>query len=514
MGGQWNNPSSISYSFPPDGITWPRGSNSLNSTLNSEFGGSSWQDLVARALQTWASVTNLDFTEVGDGAYGFNSSGVPQGDQKFGDIRIGGSNYGPTSTIALTYGPPPNGQTGAGDVNLNTNYNFGPNGQHDFETIILHELGHSLGLNESPQLSAVMYSYYSGVRQSLTSYDIEGIQSIYGPRALDSFQSRGLAVSPSNAFDLTPYLNSSRQFELKGVSLASIGAVEYFSVVTPAISGSTLRVTAKASGFSLLSPKLSLIDAETGATISTASDSSAYGNLVSASLSGAQPGHRYLIAVTGATQDVFAVGSYAVQIAFSGGTSIAPPPVTVPNPGPAPTPTTSPTPAPTPAPVPIPIVPAPVQTALTPVLKDGYESHTSFATAAKLGRIGQSVVQNLTLNTAKDVRFFTFTTDRAGSVLVASENAKILVGDSRGRFVTQGTGLIGFAAPAAGARYFLIFLSPDGTPVPKFGFAVATIPSHAAVSKPVPVAPVTSTTVQNPKPKKKNPKVKVGTTGR
>jgi predicted Zn-dependent protease len=169
MGGQWNNSQTITYSFPPDGVAWDQGTNNINASLDAEYGGTGWQSLVAKALQTWASVTNLNFAEVPDGDYAFNSQGVNQDDPDFGDIRIGGYNFGTTATIARTYGPPPNGQTGAGDVELNTGFNFAPGSYYDLESVFLHELGHSLGLGESPQPSSIMYSDYEGARESLSA---------------------------------------------------------------------------------------------------------------------------------------------------------------------------------------------------------------------------------------------------------------------------------------------------------------------------------------------------------
>ena len=170
-----------------------------------------------------------------------------QGDPKFGDIRIGGYDFTST-TIARTYGPPPNGQSAAGDVELNTAYNFGPGGPYDLETVLVHEIGHALGLGESPQPSSIMYTYYGGVRKALSPFDVEGIQSLYGSKTTDGFQSRGLATSTSTAVDLTPFLNGNHQTQINGVGLSAIGSTEYFSVVAPAIKGSTLKVAAQPSG--------------------------------------------------------------------------------------------------------------------------------------------------------------------------------------------------------------------------------------------------------------------------
>ena len=493
-GGQWNNSQPVSISFAPDGVTWDNGiTNVVNSQLNSEFGGNGWQSVVVRALQTWAVSANLNFVEVGDGNYGFNAAGASQGDARFGDIRVGGYNFGPTSTIADTYGPPPNGTTAAGDMVLNTAFNFSPSAKFDLQTIALHELGHSLGLGESPQPSSVMYTYFSGVRQSLSSYDVEGIQAIYGPRTQDQFQSQGRGTNAGNAVDLTPYLNSAGQTEYGGVSLATIGDVEYFSVVAPATNGATLRVAAQAGGHSLLSPKLSVIDPSTGATIATNGNPGAYGDLASVSIPNAQAGHHYLIAVTGATSDAFAVGAYAIQLGFFGGTPIQPPIVTPP-------------PVVTPPPAPAPVVTAPTPVVTPPVIPyDQYASNNSFANPAELGSInGLVVLNNLTIPSPSVVHFFAFEPAAAGTVLLASSNTTLLVGNALAQPVVLGSGLIAFYAPVAGARYFLLILSPNNQPVSNFGFAIKVIPSAtgtvraASVSLVPTTTPTTTTTATQP----------------
>lgn len=503
MGGQWNNTQPISFSIAPDGVAWDQSVNNVNARLNAETGGAGWQKLVARALQTWAASANLDFVPAADGPYAFNAPGQGQGDARFGDIRVAGYAF-PTATIAQTYGPPPNGWTAAGDVKLNTGYDFGPGGRWDLETTLLHELGHSLGLGESPQAGSVMYSYYNGVRHDLSSFDVEGIQSIYGPRVADAFQAAGRATSAASAVDLGPAFNAAGVAQLASLSLNAIGASEYFSVTAPPSQGAALQVKAIADGQSLMSPKVTVIDAATGATLAADSHPDQYGNTATVTVSGVQPGHRYLIVVTGATQDVFAVGKYTLQAAFSGGSAGAPtspvatPVATTTPTTPAPAPTSTPTPAPPPAPVMTTPVPSPAPAA--PVAADRYAANTSFAAAADLGAIaGQSLVNNVSLASGQDVRVFTFQPARSGLVFLASANATIVVGDAMGRPVASGRGLVGFAAPQAGARYFVIVLSPNNAAVADASFAVQVIPVAAAPPVATPVPAIVTIGQQTPK---------------
>ncbi len=491
MGGQWDNSKPVSFSIAPDGVAWDQGTNNVNAQLNGQFAGKNWQATVAAALQTWAASANLNFTPTTDGSYDFNTTGQRQGDSRFGDIRVAGYAF-PTTTIAQTYGPPPNGSTAAGDVKLNTTYNYGPTGQWDFETVLIHELGHSVGLGESPQPDSVMYSYYSGVRHALTGYDVEGIQSIYGPRLADQFQARGQATAPGSAVDLGGAFNNSGSAVVNGLSLNAIGDSEYFAVTAPATPGTTLQVSAVANGHSLMSPKVTVIDAATGAILAVDAHPDQYGDTASVSIPSAQAGHRYLIVVGGATSDVFAVGDYSLQATFSGGTT----PVSTPTPPHVPvltSPVTIPilNPAPT-APVrsipvtPTPVRPAPVTTTPMPTTvtlpgptapTDRYSANTSFATAAELGPIaGLTITHNVALATGMDLRVFTFEPANSGLVLLASANTTIMVGDSSGRVLASGRGLIGFQAPQAGVRYFIILTSPTNAPVADAGFAVQVVP--------------------------------------
>jgi hypothetical protein len=56
--------------------------------------------------------------------------------------------------------------------------------EYDAETVVLHEIGHTLALDHTGYSAAVMYPYYSGVRRSLHWDDEDGICGIYPAGAL------------------------------------------------------------------------------------------------------------------------------------------------------------------------------------------------------------------------------------------------------------------------------------------------------------------------------------------
>jgi len=276
---------------------------------SAKFGTSgTWQAQIARALATWESVANINLVPVTDGSYELNVLGNAQSDPRFGDIRFGGYPFhNNTTTLAQTYFPPPNGSTAAGDVEVNTTLNFNINSTYDVYSVLLHETGHSLGLDHAKNPAVVMYPVYGGLRTGLTADDIAGIQAIYGARPLDSYQQQGLGYGFSSAVDVSAGLLSANQTGVSSVSLPSIGSAEYFSFVAPSYASGAIQVTVAAGNISMLSPEVTLYDAA-GNQLAQAANPSAWSDNVTATVQGVVPGQRYYVKVTGATNDVFSVG--------------------------------------------------------------------------------------------------------------------------------------------------------------------------------------------------------------
>jgi hypothetical protein len=181
---------------------------------------------IKEAMRAWSAVAGVTFIYVP------NDSGVPINDPAAeppatGQIRIGVFDFGHNFGAGAGYAAPPNGfepnsqqlATGAGDVLINGNagVNFqnpvGADGTpldsfpqgggiflNDFTGLILHELGHALGMDHSTVTTAVMCgdifnmppincTYKSPatyvINRHPTADDIAGIQTLYGP-ALDS----------------------------------------------------------------------------------------------------------------------------------------------------------------------------------------------------------------------------------------------------------------------------------------------------------------------------------------
>jgi hypothetical protein len=225
-------------------------------------------------------------------------------------------------------------------------------------------------------------------------------------------------------------------------SLDSIGDVQWFSFVAPAYAGGSWQVTASASNSSMLSPKVMVYDAA-GGLLAQASDPSKWSADATASLGSIVPGRRYYAAVTGATNDVFAVGSYSLTVAMSQAPGPVAPPVVPPTPPAAVIPS-----APPPAAVPPnTVIPpsGPIYPTVVTISPDRFELNNSISTATRIGRVTQVSIPGLTLP-AGDVDFFSFQAGAQGVVQVSAAGAIIQVLNNRGRVVAQGTDSVGVSA--------------------------------------------------------------------
>lgn len=134
------------------------------------------ENAIVNAFNTWAANSVLTFTQV---------SSVNDADIKVmfrnGNHGDGNSFDGVGGILGHGFFPPPAGGSHSGELHLDDDENWSTDGTGiDLETVVLHEIGHVLGLKHSTDYNAIMYPTYHGIRRSLALDDCEGIWALYG----------------------------------------------------------------------------------------------------------------------------------------------------------------------------------------------------------------------------------------------------------------------------------------------------------------------------------------------
>jgi Ca2+-binding RTX toxin-like protein len=170
-------------------VTWSFASTNLAQDTADGYSFSSfmtqtqYQAVVEMALQRWSAVTGIAFVEVADSAAT--------------DIRIGWGNLSTSGSseignTSFFYNPDTNYMDPDILVRLEdpvddplsgtsaANYTYAQTVTQLYQ-VVLHELGHALGMDHSTDKSAVMYPTGLTTNRDLDPSDIAGIQTLYGP---------------------------------------------------------------------------------------------------------------------------------------------------------------------------------------------------------------------------------------------------------------------------------------------------------------------------------------------
>ncbi len=286
-GGAWVNPIRITFSFVPDGTNIGGVPSNMYATLNSVESTPAWENVFLTAAAEWEAAANLDLVWVGDNGAPLGSAGDQQGDPHFGDIRIGMAPQSPGVLAYASMPPPINGGTDAGDIVFNSNINWAPGRGYDLETVALHELGHALGMDHSSTTTAVMYAYYEGYNQTLSSDDVAGIQSIYGPEPAPAGSNHSMAT----AWNLTPNIGSNNQLLIPNQSIMGSNDADFWSVTVPATTSGTMTITMQSTNLSELSPGLVVYNSAK-LVVGSVNDAGYYGATASVTI-GVSPGQVY-----------------------------------------------------------------------------------------------------------------------------------------------------------------------------------------------------------------------------
>ena len=328
-GNLWPSAQLVTLSFMPDGASIGGRPSNLMATFNAKFGSAAaWQNVVLRAAQVWAQQTNINFAVVPDNGAGVGTGSYQQGDPGFGDIRIGGYNFG-DSTLAGAYMPPAvNNFSAAGDFQFNTSQTFNMNSAFHLFTVAAHEIGHTLGLHHSSVGSAQMYANYNGIKSALATDDINGIRSIYGgARAADGYDAIASNGTTATATDITSLIDTTALTALvSDLDITTTTDQDFYKFQAPVGLSGTTTIGVVSQGLSLLSPKVTISNAA-GTSLGTISSSN-YGATLSLIVSGLTAGDTYYVKVNGVDSTAFGTGAYALTLNFGTGSS---PTVPLPN---------------------------------------------------------------------------------------------------------------------------------------------------------------------------------------
>ncbi len=328
-GNAWPNSELVTISFMPDGTDLGGVASNLQSTLTTRFGSAAaWQNQILKAAQFWAQQTNINFSVVSDNGDAAGSGNFQQGDPGFGDIRIGGFNFG-SPALAQAYLPPPiNNYSIAGDIQFNTGVTFNVGSTYDLFTVAMHEFGHALGMYHSTSSVATMYPSYNGVDTALNADDISGIQSVYSAGAARTADAReannSTATAKTVSIDAT-----TKTAVVNSLDLTTSTDLDFFKFVIPAGSSTTLKATVVSQGLSLMNPKIEILNSSGVVKATATAASTAYGTTITATFNGISAGQTYYAKASSVNSiGAFKTGEYALVLNMGTG---ADPAVTYPN---------------------------------------------------------------------------------------------------------------------------------------------------------------------------------------
>ncbi|XP_074072664.1 interstitial collagenase-like [Macrotis lagotis] len=132
-------------------------------------------DAISKAFKVWSDVSPLTFTKISEGEPDIRISFT------YGDHYDNSPFDGPNGILAHAFPPGPHM---GGDTHFDEDENWTEDYKnYNLFRVAAHEFGHSLGLNHSPDIGALMYPSYAFTdpkEGQLSQDDIDKIQAIYG----------------------------------------------------------------------------------------------------------------------------------------------------------------------------------------------------------------------------------------------------------------------------------------------------------------------------------------------
>ena len=309
-GQPWPMPTHLTVSFAPDGTAIGAQVSDMFKTLNAMQPTASWQQTILEAVQAWTSQANLNVGLVSDGGEPFGTPTLSQGDNRFGDIRIGAEAMGQDSA-AISFPPDPYfAGFWSGDIILNDSIlaNASPSSLY---AIMLHELGHSFSLPDSTDPTSVMYEQPTAPASQLGPSDVSAIQALYGPP--DSSLNDHNSIATALSIPTPQSFNGSTPIVAYGDINSAQTSVVYSFTSPSNARGVTVRLVT--AGLSLLDPLVTVVDAS-GKLLGSASSTDVGGGAVTIPLAVASSGLTYYVEIQAATPGPFQSGRFGLAVSF------------------------------------------------------------------------------------------------------------------------------------------------------------------------------------------------------
>ncbi|MCA9060665.1 MAG: matrixin family metalloprotease, partial [Planctomycetaceae bacterium] len=326
-GTNWHDPSALTVSFAPDGTNVLGRESQLFAQLDQLASRQEWQQVAFRALQAWAAPADINIGVVADGGQEFGIPGATQGDLRFGDIRIGSIPLASdVAALSISNNVAMSG-TWIGDILINSNADFQSLDQ--FYAVMLHEVGHALGMEHSDDPSSPMYES-PGAANAMqpTAGDIAILRRLNGNRLPDANESSRANDTLKRATRIR-YSNTSSGYEgqtplLSYGDVTTSNDVDYFFLPTLSGYAGSLTFSLRVGGFSLLSARMTVLD-ENGKVLGVASTNGEAGADTEITIQHRDRDSMYLVRVeSDARAGDFAIGSYALVTTFDARNQVSP----------------------------------------------------------------------------------------------------------------------------------------------------------------------------------------------
>lgn len=138
--------------------------------------------ITEKAFETWSNVSRINFrmSNVLPDIIISNKRGVHRFTKRRQEIcpsLLDGRGH----VLAHAFFPNSNNTPVEIHMDEDEDWKYNGTGQTDFLAVLIHEIGHTLGIEHSSDKNAIMYAYYNGYTR-LNNDDINAVQSLYGRR--------------------------------------------------------------------------------------------------------------------------------------------------------------------------------------------------------------------------------------------------------------------------------------------------------------------------------------------